>query len=58
VVRDEPAKETLESVRLVEKKIPQTVTCLIPKVKRVEKPVQVCCPMPCCCRCTCCCSKR
>ena len=54
VVRGVPAKETAESVRIVEKKIPRTVTCLTPKVKRVEKPVQVCCPMPSCCRCSCC----
>lgn len=54
VIRGVPAKETAESVRTVEKKIPKTITCLVPKVKRVEKPVEVCCPMPCCCRCACC----
>jgi hypothetical protein len=49
VVRGVPAKEEVESTRIVEKKTPKTVICLIPHVKRVEVPVQVCCPMPCCC---------
>jgi hypothetical protein len=51
VVRDVPAKEELQSTRIVEKKTPRTVICLTAHVKCVEVPVQVCCPMPSCCGC-------
>ena len=48
VLQAVPAKETVQTVRLAEKKIPHTFTVLCPKVVYEQVPVQVCCPVPCC----------
>jgi len=54
VFRAVPSKETLDTVRCVEKRIPRTITCRVPKVVCVQVPVEVCCPLPCCARAKCC----
>jgi len=59
VFRAVPFKDTIDTVRCVEKRIPRTITCRVPKVVCVEVPVEVCCPLPrsakvrCCQKCGC-----
>jgi hypothetical protein len=51
IVREVPAEEVVTVKRVVEKKIPKTITCLTPKVTCVQVPVQSCCQSACSCGC-------
>jgi len=54
VLEPVPCKKTIDVVRCVEKRVPYTVTCRVPKVVCKQVPVKVCCPVPCCCAPKCC----
>jgi hypothetical protein len=45
---EQPAEKAEEVKRVVEKQVPYTVICCIPKTIYVQVPVTVCCPVPCC----------
>jgi hypothetical protein len=48
VVRELPVKKIVEHPRIVEKKVPETITCYRCQEVCVQVPVTVCCPVPRC----------
>jgi hypothetical protein len=53
VIREVPEDKPIETVRLVAKQVPYTITCCVPKTVCVEVPVTVCCPVPASCKAKC-----